>query len=442
MAMKLKTTGTALGLCMATMLFADDNRPNVILIYADDLGTLDLGCYGADDLYTPNIDSLASAGVKFSQFYAAPVSSASRASLMTGQFTRHAGLTGNAGTTGLPLDKETIADVMGRNGYNTACIGKWHLGSNPEYAPNARGFDYFWGFLGGCIDSYSHFFYWSGPNKHDLWENGKEIFRPGKFFINESLNQVKDYINNEADSGPFFLYWAINLPHYPLQPDAKWLEYYSGLENPRRMYAAFVSTMDDYVGRLMSFLKEKGLSDNTIVIFQSDNGHSTEIRSFGSGGWCGEFRGAKFSLFEGGIRVPAIISWPGVIPSGESRDQLAMNIDWFPTILELCGIEPETIDVDGKSLARILMNGNRNSEHDVLHFDFGDQWAVRYGRWKLMFNVLDVGQNNRKNTIEGYFLSNLEENISETENYADKYPLIVEKLADMREKYVESIENR
>lgn len=439
--MILKTTGTVFGLCMATMLLADNNRPNVILIYADDLGALDLGCYGAEDLYTPNIDSLASAGITFSQFYAAPVSSASRASLMTGQFTLRAGLTGNAGTTGLPLDKETIADVMGRNGYSTACIGKWHLGSNPGYTPNARGFDYFWGFLGGCIDNYSHFFYWNGPNRHDLWENDKEIYCPGKYFIAESLCRVKKYIDNETGSSPFFLYWAINLPHYPLQPDVKWLDYYSGLENPRRMYAAFVSTMDEYVGRLMSFLKEKGILDNTIIIFQSDNGHSTEVRSFGGGGRCGELRGAKFSLFEGGIRVPSIISWTGVIPSGESRNQLAMNIDWFPTILDLCGIESSAIDVDGKSLVKVIMDGSSKSEHEILYFDFGKQWAIRDGNWKLMYNVVDIGPNDKKNTIDGYFLSNLEENVSETDNYADKCPLVVKKIADMRDEYIKSIDN-
>ena len=137
---------------------AQTTKPNVIIIYTDDHGTLDANCFGATDLCTPNIDAIAARGVRFTQFYAAPVSSASRACLLTGQYAKHAGLTGNAGWKGLPLGKETMAERMKANGYQTACIGKWHLGSWKEYTPNARGFDYFWGFLGGCIDSYSHFY--------------------------------------------------------------------------------------------------------------------------------------------------------------------------------------------------------------------------------------------------------------------------------------------
>ena len=175
------------GCLLAGTVEAKQVRPNVIIIYTDDQGTLDANCFGAKDLYTPNIDSLAIHGIRFTQFYAAPVSSASRASLLTGQYTKRAGLTGNAGWKGLPLEKETIAERMRKNGYQTACIGKWHLGSWKEYAPNARGFDYFWGFRGGCIDSYSHFYYWGGPNKHDLWRNEQEIYEPGKFFTDETL---------------------------------------------------------------------------------------------------------------------------------------------------------------------------------------------------------------------------------------------------------------
>lgn len=163
------------GLLLAGAASAQAAAPNVIVIYTDDHGTLDVNCYGAPDLCTPNMDALAASGVRFTQFYAAPVSSASRAGLMTGQFAARAGLTGNAGWTGFPPEKETVAQRMKANGYRTACIGKWHLGSRPEYAPNNRGFDYFWGFLGGCIDSYSHFYYWGGPNVHDLWRNGEEI---------------------------------------------------------------------------------------------------------------------------------------------------------------------------------------------------------------------------------------------------------------------------
>lgn len=236
------------GLLLAGAAQGQTDRPNVIVIYTDDHGTLDVNCFGAPDLATPNMDALAASGVRFTQFYAAPVSSASRASLLTGQFTARAGVTGNAGLKGLPPGKETLAERMKANGYRTALVGKWHLGSLPGYRPYERGFDYFWGFLGGCIDSYSHFYYWAGPNVHDLWRNGQEIHYEGKFFTEETLREAKAFIREGDPDTPFFLYWAVNIPHYPLQPKEKWLEYYAQLPDPRRMYAAYVSTFDDYLG--------------------------------------------------------------------------------------------------------------------------------------------------------------------------------------------------
>lgn len=427
------------GLLLAGAAHAQAAKPNVIVIYTDDHGTLDVNCFGAPDLYTPNMDALAESGVRFTQFYAAPVSSASRACLMTGQFARHAGLTGNAGLTGLRPEKETIAERMKAAGYRTACIGKWHLGSRPEYAPNNQGFDYFWGFLGGCIDSYSHFYYWAGPNVHDLWRNGQEIHYEGKFFTAETLREAKEFIREGDKRTPFFLYWAVNIPHYPLQPEEKWLEYYAELPNPRRMYAAFVSTFDDYLGELRTFLAAQGLTDDTIIVFQSDNGHSTEVRTFGGGGYCGDYRGGKFSLFEGGIRVPAVISWPGHLPAGEVREQVAMNIDWFPTLLELCGVDAAGTDVDGKSIVPLIRDGSAASPHDVLHFDFEKQWAVRQGDWKLICNAIDVLPNDGNKTLEGLFLTNLKEDRTESVNLIGKYPDKAKDLLKLREEYVASL---
>lgn len=421
------------------ILRGENIRPNVIVIYMDDLGTLDAHCYGAPDLFTPNIDYLASKGIRFNQFYAAPVSSVSRSCLLTGQFARHSGLWSNASNKGFTLGKETIAERMKSNGYRTGLIGKWHLGTDDGYRPNQRGFDYFWGFLNGCIDNYSHFFYWAGPNKHDLWEDETEIFKSGHFFLDESMLQINRFINDIDSDKPFFLYWAVNIPHYPLQPVEKWLDYYSNLPQPRRMYAAFVSTFDEKLGELFNILRMKGIIENTIIILQSDNGHSMEIRTFGKGGYCGNFRGGKFSMFEGGIRVPAIISWPGHIPEGEEREQLAMNIDWFPTILDLCGINNENLNIDGKSLLEILKNRDTPSQHEVLHFDFDEQWAVRYKDWKLIYNALDVYPNDKTIKYDEYYLTNLKFDKSEKENLNRKYPDIVIKLKKIRDDYVNSI---
>ena len=424
------------------MATAQDNRPNVIIIYTDDHGTLDANCYGAEDLYTPNIDSLAAHGVKFNRFYGAPVSSASRACLLTGQFEKRAGVTGNAGWTGIPVGKETMADRMRANGYQTACIGKWHLGSWNEYRPTQRGFDYFWGFLGGCIDSYSHYYYWWGPNIHDLYRNNTEIWQSGKFFAEGMLDEARDYINNRDKDKPFLLYWAVNIPHYPLQPKQKWIEYYSTLPNPRRMYAAFLSTFDEYLGEFRNFLHAQGLDKNTIIIFQADNGHSTEVRGMGGGGWCGDYRGGKFSLFEGGIRVPCIVSWPGHFPEGETRDQVAMCTDWLPTLAELCHFSVNDMEIDGHSIVSVINNAKQPTPHDVLHFDFTDQeWAVMQGDWKLICNAIDVKPNDKNETIEGLFLSNLALDPTEKTNYKEQYPKKVKELEALRETFVASIPN-
>ena len=435
---KLLLCGVACSL--PVWLSAQQSKPNVIIIYTDDQGTLDARYLGTTDLCTPNLDSLAAHGVQFSQFYAAPVSSVSRACLLTGQFAKHAGLTGNAGWKGLPPEKETIAERLQANGYQTACIGKWHLGSWPEYAPNSQGFDYFWGFLGGCIDSYSHFYYWGGPNMHDLWENRREIYEPGRFFTAATLKEAIRFIENRDKERPFFLYWAVNIPHYPLQPSEKWLNYYRHLPNPRRMYAAFLSTFDDYLGELRTYLASQGLDENTIVIFQSDNGHSTEVRTFGKGGYCGEYRGGKFSMFEGGIRVPAIISWKGHLPEGEVRNQMAMCIDWLPTIADLCDISTEGMELDGKSLLPLLRDEKCASPHKVLHFDFEKQWAVRCGDWKLIHDAIDVHPNDKNKTLSGLFLSNLKEDVTEQENLKDKYPEKVDELLEYRRLYEESLQ--
>ena len=336
-------------------------RPNVLLILSDDQGSIDLNCYGAHDLATPCLDTLAQHGVRFTQFYAAaPVCSPSRAALLTGRYPQRAQLATNAGCQpgqgGMPAAQITIAELMQQAGYVTGHVGKWHLGYRPELMPNSQGFDNSFGHMGGCIDNYSHFFYWSGPNRHDLWENGQEVWAPGRYFPDLMVEHCKKFLT-EHRSEPFFLYWAINVPHYPLQAADKWRQYYAHLPQPRNMYAAFVSTMDERIGQVLAHLHSLGLEDNTIVIFQSDQGHSTEVRTFNGGGNAGPYRGAKFSLFEGGIRVPAMISWPGTLPQGEVRDQLCTAVDWYPSILQLCDVSPAKHLIDGHSLVDIIYCG-------------------------------------------------------------------------------------
>ena len=330
----------------------------MIVILTDDQGSVNAACYGAKDLITPNMDRLAARGVRFTQFYsAAPVCSPSRAGLLTGRYPLRAGLLGNAssrpGGPGMPTEQITIAEMVKAAGYATAHVGKWHLGFTPETMPNGQGFDYSFGHMGGCIDNWSHFFYWDGPNRHDLYRNGREVQYPGRFFGDLMVKEAGRFMEQNRGR-PFFLYFAPNMPHYPYQGDPKWLTHYGHLPHPRNLYAAFVSTLDERIGRLLDKVEQLGLTGQTIVIFQSDNGHSTEERAHGGGGSAGPYRGAKFSLFEGGIRLPGMISWPGHLPEGEVRGQLAHACDWMPTIAELCRVKLLNEDIDGKSLVAAI----------------------------------------------------------------------------------------
>lgn len=427
-------------------------RPNVIIIYTDDQGYADLNIYGSKDLYTPNLDKLARSGVRFKQFYAAsPICSPSRASLMTGRYPQRAQLPNMAsskkGDAGMPGSQFTLAEMFKRAGYSTIHIGKWHLGYTKETEPNAQGFDYSIGFMGGCLDNYSHFFYWNGPNRHDLWRNGKEIYLPGKYLPDMYVNQADSIFNTtNKNVKPFFMYWAINLPHYPLQPLPKWLDYYKDLPSPRNKYAAYISTLDEEVGKLIKSLKENKLLDNTIIIFQSDQGFSKEERTFGGGGSAGIYRGAKYSLFEGGVRVPAFISWSGKIKSNQIRNQMSANIDWLPTLAELCNIKLPNRKFDGKSLVHVIHDINASSPHNgKLFWKSGGrkdnpQWAVRMGDWKLLHNPVEAKK--AELTKDGFFLVELKNDPGEHHNVAKKNPAIVNKLKTMYDKWLKEVDNQ
>jgi len=423
---------------------ADARQPNVILIYTDDQGSVDVNCYGAKDLITPSLDDLATRGVRFTQFYAAaPVCSPSRAAMLTGRVPQRAGVPGNVSSThgkaGMPAEQVTIAEMMKNAGYATGHVGKWHLGYTPETMPNGQGFDSSFGHMGGCIDNWSHFFYWQGPNRHDLWQNGEHIWRDGEFFPDLMVQQGHAFIEQNKDQ-PFFLYWAINLPHYPLQGTDKWRKKYEHLPVPRRMYNAFVSTMDESIGKLLARLDELKLREDTIVIFQSDHGHSHEERTFSGGGSAGPYRGAKFSLFEGGIRVPAIISWPGKLPAGEVRSQMATACDWMPTIADLAGVERPARKLDGRSIAKMIKSSEADSPHKQFHWQSGGgrnpQWAVRDGDWKLIGNPRDTSNKAPVGKGDARFLVNLADDVSEMENLAGDYPEMVSRLEKLHGAWV------
>jgi arylsulfatase A-like enzyme len=421
-------------------------KPNVILIFTDDQGTIDVNCYGSKDLYTSNLDRLAKEGTRFTQFYVgAPVCSPSRAALMTGRYPQGAGVPGNVssqpGHTGMPSEQITIAEMMKSADYATGHVGKWHLGYTPETMPNGQGYDSSFGHMGGCIDNYSHFFYWSGPNRHDLWRNGREVWNDGEFFGDLMVDECKNFINENKEQ-PFFLYWAINMPHYPLQGKDKWRKKYQHLDAPRRMYAAFISTMDEMVGKVIDHLDESGLREDTLIIYLSDHGHSVEQRTFSGGGSSGDFRGHKFTLWEGGIRVPCIVSWPGRIPQNVVRNQTAVSIDWMPTIAQYCGIKPPEHKIDGKSIVSIIESSDAPSPHKVIHWQTsrGKHWAVREGNWKLVHNGPATDYQGRKLPKAENFLSNIAQDATETNNIASSNPGIVRRLTNLHENWLSQIQ--
>ena len=423
-------------------------KPNVIVIYTDDQGSVDMGAYGASDLATPHMDALAKRGVRFTQFYApAPVCSPSRAGLLTGRYPVGAGVPGNVsskpGNAGMPTEQITMAEMFRTAGYATAHIGKWHLGYTAETMPNAQGFDHSFGHMGGCIDNYSHFFYWSGPNQHDLHRNGEEVFHDGEFFQDLMVREADQFIEAHREE-PFFMYFAFNAPHYPYQGYARWLEHYrdQGVPYPRDLYAAFLSTQDEHIGQLVSLIERAGLREDTIIVLQSDHGHSTEERAHFGGGSAGPYRGAKFSMFEGGLRVPAVISWPGHLPEDEVRLQMAHGCDWMPTLAALAGVDTVPEGIDGRSIADVIQDAAAPTPHDYLIWQVKEgesaTWAVREGDWKLLINVRDTTDGTNVQNIAGPFLVNLAEDIGETTNLAGDHPDIVERLTRIHDDWLSS----
>jgi arylsulfatase A-like enzyme len=404
---------------------------------ADDQGSADLGCYGSTDLHTPHTDALAAKGVRLTRFYsAAPVCSPSRAGTLTGRWPARAGMPSNASpgpTGGLPTSEITMAEMFKAAGYATAHIGKWHLGHSPETTPLAQGFDHSFGHMGGCIDNYSHFFYWNGPNHHDLWRNGTEVYHDGEFFPDLMRKEAAGFMQNHK-SRPFFIYYALNTPHYPYQGDKKWLDHFKHLPHPRNLYAAFLAAQDQRIGELVADLDRLGLRDNTLLVFQSDNGHSIEDRAHGGGGSAGPFRGEKFSLFDGGIRLPAMLSWPAKLPQNQTHDGLFHACDFLPTLAALTGVAPPQTHLDGRDQSAALRGTPPAADAPprALHWQIGTgrntYWAVLEGEWKLIGTPASQGGK--------LFLANLAQDPAESTNLADRHPAIVERLQTLHREHL------
>lgn len=431
-----------------------DRRPNVIIIMTDDQGYGDLSCMGNTDFQTPHIDDLAAGGARFTSWYSnSPVCSPSRASLLTGRYPGHAGvrsiLAGHRRATGLTPEVPTIASAVRELGYQTALVGKWHLGLQETSRPNQNGFDYFYGFMAGCVDYYSHIFYWSMADgrtdpTHDLWENDREIYDNGRYFTElvseKTVEKIREMSRRDA---PFLLYTAYNAPHYPMHAPRKYLDRFPGLPEDRRIMAAMLSAVDDGVGAITDELRRLGILEDTLIFFQSDNGPSRESRNWMDGrgdpyygGMPGGLKGHKFSLFEGGIRVPGIFSWPGHIPAGQVIDAPCAAMDLFPTVLRLAGGDPEAYALDGRDILPVMTEG-ADSPHEELFWEMEGQTAVRRGRYKLVLNGQLV---ETEPPQEAVFLSDLLEDPGETVDLAERMPELTRELTERALRWREGIE--
>lgn len=411
---------------------AGPDRPNVLVVVLDDLGCHDLGYLGAADLKTPHIDSLAQRGLKFRNWYSnAPVCAPARSAILSGRFPASAGVADNGAALahGIP----TIASVVKSAAYRTACFGKWHLGSTNETAPTGHGFDSFYGFHSGCVDYYSHRYYW-GDNYHDLWRNRTEIFEDGQYLTDRISDEAADYISRNR-SNPFFGYIAYNAPHYPMHAPEKYKARFPGLAKERQTYAAMIAAVDDGIGRIQRALETAGVAENTLMFFLGDNGATVEKRAgldgnFATAGDNGVFKGFKFSVFDGGMHVPSFVSWPARIRQGAWTDQLAMSMDILPTICRATGaaVPPR---VDGSDILDTLVDG-APSPHKSLYWSQGGQLATRRGPWKLVVNgrLYDRRANGEK-PLEGedsVWLSNLDDDPGETRNLRRVHANMVDEL--------------
>lgn len=433
-------------------------QPNFIVFLTDDQGYGDLSCMGATDFVTPHIDRLASNGARFSCWYSnSPVCSPSRAALLSGRYPGNAGvrsiLAGHRAATGLPTSTQTIATALKKLDYNTFLSGKWHLGLAESSRPHSHGFDRWYGHMAGCIDYFSHIFYWGankgGPGQnptHDLWEDNEEIWQNGEYFTEMIVEKAIHYIREAVAAGkPFFLYVPFNAPHYPMHAPKKYMDRFAHLPWDRQVMAAMISAVDDGVGSIMAELERQGIFENTCTVFTSDNGPSRETRNWLDGrqdpyygGKAGRFKGHKFSLFEGGVREPGIMHWPDRIPGGQILDTPVASMDVFPTLLTAAGGDVDTYDLDGINLLSYVADRVKLADRDIF-WEQGGQTAVRRGPWKLVMNGQLV---EGEGATDQVWLSNLDEDIGEQINLKDARPDITEPLTQVAESWRSEIEKR
>lgn len=420
--------------------FAEPTRPNIVLIFVDDVGYCDTEMYGCDAVPTPNIKQLADGGVLFTAGYVtSPVCSPSRASLLTGRYQQRFGHEflpqGDPdGNAGLPVAEITLANVLQDAGYVTGMVGKWHLGSREEFHPVNRGFDEFYGMVTWGADYadptrkdmrvWTHPLAqprdpdatWAGRGADTVMRGTDPIEEPA--YLTDAFSREAVAFISENKDQPFFLYVPFTAIHGPLQVTQEYYDRFPDIEDEsKRIYAAMTSALDDGIGSIMTALNENGLEQNTLVVFLSDNGAGVADYTNNA-----PLRLGKHTLFEGGVRVPFSMKWPGRIAAGSTYDHPVSALDIFPTAIAAAGGElPNDRSVDGVDLLPYLADSNGKQPHESLFWRNGRNWAVRDGHWKLIY------------AAERYWLYNLSEDIGEQTNVAEKHPELVERMQESYE---------
>ncbi|VGO13111.1 Arylsulfatase [Pontiella desulfatans] len=355
-------------------------KPNVLVIYIDDMGWGDLGCYGGALAPTPRIDSIAAQGIRFDNGYvSSPVCGPSRVGLLTGRYPQHTGHDSNTTaknpTSKLVLTEVTMAQRMKAGGYATGIIGKWHLGGGEAYLPPARGFDYAYGTISNPAEK---------TDGYHMFEGGGAADDPAEFPLTmpEYRKRALQFVEDNRDK-PWLLYFSPNSVHGPLVASDKYLKAFDHLDNKRKAYAAMIAELDDAVGDLMDRLRSLGLEENTLIFVLSDNGGACKEADMGG------LSGKKWLLWEGGIRVPFIAAWKGRIPPGRVSSEPVVQLDILPTALAAAGMEnkPEW-GLDGVNLLPML-EGKKALDERTLYWRFGTQYAVRHGDWKIVSAAYD-----------------------------------------------------
>jgi arylsulfatase A-like enzyme len=371
-------------------------RPNIVYIMADDQGWKDVGFHGSD-IATPNLDSLAQGGARLEQFYSQPMCTPSRAALMTGRYPHRYGLQTlvipSASRYGLSLDEWLLPQALKEAGYRTAIVGKWHLGhADRKYWPRQRGFDYQYGPMLGEIDYFTH----SAHGVRDWYRDNQPVVEKGYATTLLGDDAVR-LIDGHDPKTPLFLYLTFTAPHAPYQAPQEYLDRYARVEDPaRRAYAAMITAMDDEIGRVLQALERKGMRENTLVVFQSDNGGPRSAKFTGEVDMSkstipadnGPYRDGKAMLYEGGTRVVALANWPGHIPAGSVVDQPIHMVDMYPTFAALAGASvAKAKPLDGLNVWPALADGKPSGREEVVYDIEPFRAALRQGDWKLIWRV-------------------------------------------------------